>query len=293
MKPKFLLVSIFVVVAGAVPSRASAVAQPGCNHVAVRREVEVPAGEVSLAAVLSGDTCPALAQSAAHVCLGAAPLAGSARVLEGETVRALLGKLHAGNDIGKFNITVPERVTIRRAGRDSACSKLAKNLAMLPAGSVSGADMEVQAAARMSVAACGAAGRIPEDAPLRVASTKWNAGLRAWDVSVQCPRRGDCVPFLVRVQKSDLRNFTLDLHRESNDPSLFRASETNLSARPNLVHAGEKVMLEWDASGIRITLPAVALDAGPLGAPVRARIEPSGRVLPAVVSDRGRMRTGS
>jgi hypothetical protein len=71
------------------------------------------------------------------------------------------------------------------------------------------------------------------------------------------------------------------------------ARSGNLSANHDLVRRGERVTLEWDSSGIRITVPAVAVDGGVLGAPVRARIVPSGRMMRAVVMDRGQVRAGS
>jgi len=38
------------------------------------------------------------------------------------------------------------------------------------------------------------------------------------------------------------------------------------------VRSGQKVTLLWDQNGIRVVVPAVALDAGESGEPVRARI---------------------
>src|SRR5579863_1647362 len=61
--------------------------------VAVPASVEVAGEEFSLADLLAPATCSDLRQAAAGVHLGRVPLAGSARVLTGDEVRALLQKV--------------------------------------------------------------------------------------------------------------------------------------------------------------------------------------------------------
>jgi hypothetical protein len=96
---------------------ASAPAAESCA-VAVKDRVEILAEIVTLADVLGPSTCPALLREASRMKLGRAPLAGSDRVLDPETLRALLAKAAAaaGITLGSIReLYLPERTTLRRA----------------------------------------------------------------------------------------------------------------------------------------------------------------------------------
>jgi len=224
MKP--ITVSLFLtllVATGQCPIKAAA-GPSDCGRIEVRAQVEVPAGEVTLADILATGTCSAAVRSAARIRLGAAPLPGSPRVLRGDEVLALVERLeNREEDFEVLSANIPERVTIRRAKSGNFCSDGAAHLAVLSS----------------------------DDRTVKNSQT--------------CATR-------------------LSLHT---------ARSGNPSPKANLVRRGERVRLEWDASGIRITVPAVALDAGAFGEQVRARIEPSGRMMPAIVVDRGQLRAGS
>ena len=145
---------------------------------------------------------------------------------------------------------------------------------------------------------CGAAGRIAEDAVLEPARKKWNAGLETWDVSVECVHSGECVPFLVRVPERRFQDAaSISDHRKLGaKPRLGRLTSSGLAgalSQAVAVRRGQKVSLVWEASGIRATVPAISLDAGALGESVRVRVEPSGLILRAMVTDRGQVRAGS
>lgn len=60
-----------------------------------------------------------------------------------------------------------------------------------------------------------------------------------------------------------------------------------------LVRPGQAVTLLWDQDGIRLVIPAVALDPGAPGEPVRARIVRGGRLVRAVVVSAGMVRAVS
>ena len=60
-----------------------------------------------------------------------------------------------------------------------------------------------------------------------------------------------------------------------------------------LVRPGETVTLLWDQDGIRLLVPAVCLDRGEAGEPVRARIVRSGRMIRAIVESAGTLRAAS
>jgi Chaperone for flagella basal body P-ring formation len=210
MKPISLLPLLIVLIAISLsPIRMRAAAQ-ACVDVSVQAQVEVPVGAVSLAELLAPDSCPAMIRSAARVHMGAAPLVGSPRVLEGEALRALLEKLGNETGVGPMNISVPERITIRCAASSAACTPLARRLASL----------------------------------------------------------------------------------QSQSSALHSGSESYARAAV-AVRRGEKVTLRWDTASIRMTLSAVSLDSGAVSSVVRARVEPGGRVMRAVVVGPGQLRIGS
>jgi hypothetical protein len=223
MKPPSMpLVSILLCAAGLFPRNASAGPRQNCGAIAVREQVEVPEGEVTLANLLAAGTCSAAVHAASEIRLGTAPLAGSPRVLRGDEVRGLLERIESGQDLQVLGTSVPERVTIRRAEPRTDCSNLAAPRATLPSDGTG-----------------------------------------------------------KRLRTCATRSF------------VHTARSGNPSSNADLVHRGERVILDWDSSGIHITVPAVSLDGGVLGEQVRARIEPGGRMMRAVVVDRGQLRAGS
>lgn len=267
-------------------------AQADCSSITVRVQVEMPAGSFSLADLLAPDTCDGLLRSAARATLGQSPLVGSPRVLRGEAVRDLIERLEREQNIHGARVDIPERVTIRRASSRSACIDVAVRMGLAPTDYAARPDDEPHGVARVAGVSCGAADRIAKDAAIQAAGAKWNPALRGWDVSVECIRSSECVPFLLRMPghafpiSTSLPN-SRDRGIKSHAVLLTPAGEAVA------VRRGERVCLEWDASGIRVRVPAVSLDAGVLGAPVRARLEPGGRVIDAVVIDQGRLRASS
>lgn len=92
-------------------------AQAPCRGVA-RPEIHVTQASVSLADLLAPASCPELLQAAARARLGAAPLRGCPRIMDGDGVRARLRAL-AENDETLQRRTVileiPPRVVLRAA----------------------------------------------------------------------------------------------------------------------------------------------------------------------------------
>lgn len=78
--------------------------------------------------------------------------------------------------------------------------------------------------------------------------------------------------------------------RRKHDDASIR--EARLGVRPHapaasasgaMIRPGQSVVLVWDEDGIRVQVPALSLDAGGLGAQVRARILRGNRVVRAIV----------
>jgi hypothetical protein len=222
MKPIFKPLVWIVLVAEVAFAKNASAAPADCGRIEVHAQVEVPPGEVTLANILDAGTCSAAVRAATRIRLGAAPLAGSPRVLRGDEVQALVERLESADHFESFSTRIPERVTIRRIEPRIDCSNLTAHLAVTSSDGV-----------RKNQRAC--ATRL----------------------------------------------------------ALHPARSGNPSSNGNLVRRGERVILEWDSSGIRITLPAVSLDGGAFGEQVRVRIEPGGLTMDAVVVDRGQLRAGS
>ncbi|MGP0020489.1 MAG: flagella basal body P-ring formation protein FlgA [Candidatus Sulfotelmatobacter sp.] len=271
-------------------------------RVTVRATVEVSA-EFSLADLLGSGSCLQMRRAAARVLLGGAPMTGSVRVLAGNEVRSVLQKLaaHLGQDSGELvTVLVPERITVRRAGARASCADIARSISVTSAGP----------------ADCGAADRIPHDAALEFSPPAWDPALRSWQLYARCVHPADCVPFLVRLRGHEAEENVPDgkrtaagealdpLVRSKSAPSTMARLAAASSAFPRLdapgparalalVHTGQTVTLLWDQDGIRLVIPAVALDPGAPGEPVRARIVRGGRLVRAVVVSAGMVRAVS
>jgi Chaperone for flagella basal body P-ring formation len=262
-------------------------------RITVEANVEVAGGAFSLADVLTRDTCPGWRRAAERVRMGGAPLAGSARVIEGEEVRALLEKVAASNEAGLMesaNASVPERITVRRAGRAPSCADLGRRiLATLPPSP------------RPRQVDCTAAPWLPRDTPFELSRKLWNPALASWELIARCVDPKDCAPFLLRLPGGDLPRDTPQSGRSlesraATSPVLAvdsaAAALPLLSSKP-LVRRGEGVSLLWEQDGIRLVVRAVSLDAGGAGEEVRVRIGHGGRTLRAVVVAAGTLRATS
>ncbi len=301
MKP----ILIAACIAGFWISPSASPGQAGCPAT-VQAGVEVASGEFSLADLLTRDSCPALLRAAAGVRLGSAPSAGSVRVLAGDDVRARLQKLAAGEEDragGSSTLRVPQRIMVRRTGARASCADLAHGLALpgtaplsttpefadpLKTSAVSGREID-----------CGAADRIPQGTELERTRTVWDGALGSWNVFARCVHPADCVPFLVRLPSlpSEIALSagpfkSMDAGRSLAPSSAGRPAPERAAGKP-LVRAGETVSLLWDQDGIRLTVPAVALDAGGPGQGVRARIGRGGRMVRAIVVSAGKLRSAS
>jgi len=253
--------------------------QPPCA-VRIQPDVFVSGSAVTLADLLSQDSCAGALQAAAAIRVGAAPRTGSVRVLGEEELRRLAAKLSEGSAA----VMVPERVTIRRAGTRLSCAAAEARLR------VSG-----EAKSGVHDSDCGAAGRVASDAELQVVRKVWDPGLRRWQVIATCAHPEECVPFLVRVPQE--WNATTLIEGRRNPAASTQvadaASAQTAETEKFVVRRGERTTLQWDQNGIRVTVPAVCLDDGHAGQAVRARISASGRVLAATVVRRGLVRAGS
>jgi hypothetical protein len=317
MKPFLIAACIasFPAWAGAAPVHA------GC-HATVAASVEVAPGSFSLADLLEPGSCPSMRSAAARVRLGSAPLAGSVRVLDGEQVRTLLrasaedaAHLDAApvdadqadanpvdaNQVSDVptSILVPERITVRRAGARASC-----------------ADIRAQIPGPFDAAArpidCGGTGRISQTAALEFTRPAWDPALGSWQLYARCVHPADCVPFLVRLRggeagagsgteaQAEKETGTAASRPRSTIAKLAAASSPSLGqTAPGpapagaLVRPGQAVTLLWDEDGIRLVVPAVALDAGAPGERVRARIGRGGTLVRATVVSAGMLRAAS
>jgi hypothetical protein len=243
----------------------------------VLASIEVSGASLSLADLLSPDSCPAIRRAASGIRLGAAPREGSPRVMEGSQVRARLEELFhkelvdrgsSGNSSREPLLAeVPERISIRHSGSRASCTEIESRI--LPGDFSQEAD-------------CGAVERIPRDAAVELAGKSWDPVLGNWNFVARCAHPSDCVPFLVRAKSSSLPPV---INGTSRQDVAAAALDSKLLLRP-----GQTTPLLWDEDGIRLTAPAVCLDRGAAGETVRARILQSGRIVHAIVLSTGGLR---
>jgi len=317
----------------------SATQQP-CNGVKIRSGVEVGDTGLSLAELLAPGVCPEVRRAAARIRLGDPPLPGSVRVLEGDDVRHLVDQLleqlseqlpgHAqkstmiGTATADKGVQVPDRITVRRAGRRMSCAEITQVLSHALRSRVTEPEATGSEVADAHVSDggvhafenllpqeldCTSALRIPHGAPLELAKLFWDPALRNWEYSMRCVHPRDCVPFLVRARARVARGaYTVPLrvtsrstiHGPHAPPSLplshsFQSlpgpgPAATLAGKQAMVRPGETVTLTWEEEGIRLVLPVICLDRGGLGHSVRVRMKTGGRVLRAEVVGEGKLR---
>jgi len=294
MKRLAMMLMTGVFAAGSLSLSLRCAAQPVCTEVAVEASVEAARGELTLADLLGRGVCPQIRQPASQVSLGTAPRAGSVRVLDGRRISRMLEEI-AGEGLspGKtVAMKIPERIVVRRAGGTKSCAEIARFVA----SAASTQDMTKVPSRWQEDLDCAGARGIPEDTPLELTKTTWNAALSRWEFALRCARPEDCVPFLVWAGEAKTHAAGMATLHSAAAPSLNDSSESPLLSRTGgigterLVKPGQTATLIWDQAGIRIVLPVTCLDAGGLGQVVRVRFKNAGRTLRAEVVGEGTLR---
>ena len=275
-------------------------AESACREVTVQANVEAAPGELTLADLLPPDTCLELRRAAALVGLGAVPRAESVRVLDGRQIRRRLEDLRDASLKLKTvtGMHVPVRIVVRRAGATKSCAEIAEFVT----GSAAARDLASASIRWQENFDCAAARRLPEETPLELMKTAWNAPLQRWEFGLRCIKPEDCVPFMVWTYK-EKRSASAHLADAQGDGagrvSFLAASSvpgvaeaTAAGERTGLVKRGQTATLTWDQGGIRAVLPVTCLDAGGLGQVVRVRFKNAPRIMWAEVTGEGTLRAG-
>jgi hypothetical protein len=138
--------------------------------------------------------------------------------------------------------------------------------------------------ARLAVQILGAEVRVPSEARLHVAAVHAVAGGDTWLLRMACGSREECLPFEVMLRgRTQIAVAGAGVGRASALPIL------SSPAGPPLVRAGERVMLAEEVSGMRLSAPAVCLQAGSAGQRIRVRNVSSRRVVLARVRAAGQV----
>lgn len=269
-------------------------AQRDCTSIRIPATVAITGTDFTLADLLAPPVCPLVADEARQVRLGSAPLAGSTRVLDAGELRSELRKLDipSASRMWWQNVTLPERISVHRPVATASCSELAGRALDDPVVrerlAASGAFAQAIQTGRISPAdvECGAAGRVPRQARLLFTKVNWDAAARSWDICARCLPARDCVPFLIRVH--------LAAGEVTPQIRLRRDNKSAISQEGSvLVHRGGRATLIWEHAGIRLEVPVICLEPGRQGGHVKIRIERSNKVVDAVVTGAGRLRTDS
>ena len=255
-----------------------------CAPVEVQAEVQVHAGELTLADLLAPNTCPLLRERAAQVSLGSAPRAGSVRGFDGQQIRRLLDRLEDGaSGFTAGDDRIPERITVRRAGTTKSCAEIAR----LIATASSAQNTAAGASASKDGLDCTAAHGITEESALELASISWNASMQRWEYALRCARPENCVPFLVWTRARKTGAMPVQSFTGQRAETATPAGETGVV---RLVKRGQTATLTWDQGGIRIVLPVTCLEAGGYGQFVLVRLPNASRTLRAEVTGAGELR---
>jgi hypothetical protein len=255
-----------------------------CAGLRVEASVQITGGELTLADLLGADTCATVRRIAASLGLGAAPLAGSVRVLDRLEVRGLLENLaSASGQKDQAVENLPAQIVVRRGGVKKSCAAIAGFA--LRSASRGGND-----ALSLENFNCAGAQLIPEGASLALTKTIWNAALQRWEFSLRCTKPEDCVPFMVwarAISSGKAYDSGLPFMQLS---SLRKSSQAYGAESERLIKPGQTATLRWDEGGIRTVSPVTCLDGGTLGQTVRVQFKNARRILRAKVMSDGSLR---
>jgi hypothetical protein len=255
----------------------------------VQARVEATPEGLTLADLLAAESCPQLLASAAHVSLGAAPRAGSVRVIAGSEIRRRLDELvDASFDLRLTRrMQIPDRVVVKRAGASKSCAEITSFLASAGRAREPARDREPW----KGNLNCAAAHNIPEGATLELVKASSNPTMRRQEFWLHCAHADDCVPFLVWIREEKMP-VTRISEAQTTAGSRFSAvaERASMSVNDGLVRAGQTATLAWDQAGIRIVLPVTCLEAGALGEFVRVRFKNAPRILRAEVVGKAMLR---
>jgi len=293
MKRLALMLIAGMLVAASVRCRAG----QACTAVTIEPRVEAGAGELTLADLLARGACPEWRAAAARVRLGGVPRSGSVRVLDGREIRRLLEELEGGVKLGKAGgMAIPERIVVKRRGATKSCAEIARFVA----GAAPVEDLANVPSRWREDLDCAAARCIPEEAPLALTKTAWNAMLNRWEFGLRCARPEDCVPFMVwaNANANHATAIVAGIGSVQSEAARRAAASGESSWRirsgasgpERLVAPGQTATLTWDDAGIRVVLPVTCLDAGALGQLVRVRLKNAARILRAEVVGAGTLR---
>lgn len=284
------------------------------SSVSLLDQVEVRGNSIFLSDLLPPQVPAAMRSSAQGILIGVAPQPGSARILDGAKIAALIG----GAD-STAEIDIPQRIIVRRSGR-----KITRE--------------EVVAAIRTSLSRSGLPDTVlqpddlrvfPEvmassnDAPLEVRRVDFDETLN--QAKFLMAERGT-LPFLVTAQFHDASLVEAatresapahlpqasDSGRQANamrdapaaEPSVASASNdapamlrlasgalvnAHEFARPALVEAGKPATLFLNSGTMQMLLDVTALERGSLSQTVRVRLPGTGKVLRAQVTGTRRL----
>jgi Chaperone for flagella basal body P-ring formation len=274
-------------------------AESACTEVTVQANVAAEPGALSLADLLVNGSCLELRRAASLVGLGAVPRAESVRVLDGRQIRRRLEDL-TGASLNLKTVTsmhIPVRIVVRRAGATKSCAEIAQFVA----GSAASRDTGGASGPWQENFDCAAARRLPEETPLELMKTAWNAPLQRWEFGLRCVHPEDCAPFMIWTYRE---NTALSGVANSQSDAVGHVSFLAVSSAPGapeatatggsggLVKRGQTATLTWDQAGIRAVLPVTCLDAGGLGQVVRVRFKNTPRIMWAEVTGEGTLRAG-
>lgn len=269
-----------------------AAAGAACADLHVKDSVEVTGSDLTLADLLSADACTPVRTVAAGITIGAAPLAGSPRVLERLQVRGWLEDLASASGLkgeakDEAVENIPAKIVVRRRLMKKSCAAIADlaRRSLSPAGDL-----------KLENLNCAAAQSVPESARLEITKSAWNPALQRWEFFLRCARIEDCIPFLVWTSAiPNHRTYHGEaavLNLSSSQKSFSEKSFDAYSANERLVRKGQTATLRWDQDGIGIVLPVICLDGGVLGQTVRVQIRNAGRILRAQILSDGTLRAG-
>lgn len=277
MSRRFICIGTILAVLQIVPAEAALLPQ-----VELQSDVRVVSSWLFLADLLPIDAPAPFRANAAKIPLGAAPLCGTTRVLDRDTLMHHMG---IGHDL-LSQLVVPERVVVSCSLRPITLEEVAAAIKgeLESKGTVVAGPSVDQLMFQSQVFAK------PGDAALRVIRSDFDGPLRRAKFLLTSSGNSNALPFVVTALLGPDASLTHAQHAaELKSQSALSQTITPAPKAEILVEAGRRARLALRSASIEMVEDVLPLEPGVLGQQIRVRMLDTGKVSKARVDGRSHL----
>jgi hypothetical protein len=241
-------------------------------------DVKVKGEEIRLSDLLPENALHKVSAASATCRLGSIPALGSMRAL----VRAQVQQALANCSVPSYQIEIPERITVSRAGYPIKETTIRGAISRFAAGrSPEKTSPEDEVEWPRGVEA------MNDDASLIVGSSRWDGLRQRWQFGMRCEQRQACGEFIVYLKPA------IEVPRVRASAAISLAARSPKDTSFILTRPGQKATLLLEDGKIRISISVICLQRGRLGEQIRVLDPIRRRVFRASVLASDRLRVAS